>query len=97
MRKCSFVASIIYRQCQFDCAESKNAFLKKVTMRGIAGVRGRGREMTEERWKAEIKWKADERGRKVRKMNEVRVMVDDRGTEIEKEGWLVGKPPLQSV
>ena len=30
-------------------------------------------------------------------MNEVRVMADDGGTEIEKEGWLVGKLPLQSV
>ena len=28
---------------------------------------------------------------------EVRVMEDDGGTEIEKEGWLVGKLPLQSV
>ena len=40
---------------------------------------------------------ADERERKERKMKVMRVMEDDRGTEIQNEGRFDGKLPLQSV
>ena len=40
----------------------------------------------------EKKWMANERERKERKSEN-----DDRGTEIENEGWFDGKLPLQSV